>query len=63
MVFLEGGNTPSYRHETLESAEKEAKRLSELHKRKAYVLCTIKSIKYTAYDEVDLRPDNLFLPF
>lgn len=29
MVFVEGGNTPAFKHPTLEDAEREAKRLAE----------------------------------
>jgi len=56
MVFLENERTPSYKHSTLDSAETEAKRLSELHKKKAYVLCTIKSYEIIKFKETDLRP-------
>ena len=38
MVFVEGCATPTYKHENLESAENEAKRLATLLKKKAYVL-------------------------
>lgn len=29
MVFVEGENTPAYKHKSIESAENEAKRLAE----------------------------------
>lgn len=45
MVFLEGGNTPSYKHDSISSAIAEAKRLTELHGKKSYVLGTIKSFR------------------
>ena len=45
MVFLEGQQTPTYKHETLESATKEAKRLTEMKGLKSYVLGTITSFK------------------
>ena len=45
MVFVEGGATPACKHDSLDSAEKEAKRLATLLKKKAYVLCTIKSVE------------------
>ena len=41
MVFLEGQQTPAYKHETLDSATKEAKRLTEMHGAKSYVLGTM----------------------
>lgn len=63
MVFVEGCATPSYKHENLESAEDEAKRLATLLKKKAYVLCTIKSIEDTQYKIEDCRPNGSDLPF
>lgn len=63
MVFVEGCATPAYKHENLESAETEAKRLATLFKKKAYVLCTIKSVKDTQYKIEDCRPDGSDLPF
>ena len=62
MVFLEGMDTPAYKHDTIESAETEAKRLAKMYKRKAYVLCTIKSIEINEFIVKDLRPDG-DLPF
>ena len=44
MVFVEGCSTPAYKHENLESAEDEAKRLATLLKKKAYVLSKRKSL-------------------
>lgn len=63
MVFVEGCATPAYKHENLQSAENEAKRLSTLFKKKAYVLCTIKSVEDTQYKIEDCRPDESGLPF
>lgn len=63
MVYLEGCAHPTYKHETLESAEKEAMRLSTLFKKKAYILCTIKSIEDTQYKIEDCRPSDSELPF
>ena len=58
MVFVEGCATPTYKHENLE-----AKRLATLLKKKAYVLCTIKSIEDTQYKIEDCRPNGSDLPF
>jgi hypothetical protein len=63
MVFVEGCATPAYKHENLESAEDEAKRLATLLKKKAYVLCTIKSVEDTQYKIEDCRPNRSDLPF
>ena len=60
MVFVEGGATPACKHD---SAEKEAKRLATLLKKKAYVLCTIKSVEDTQYKIEDCRPGESDLPF
>ena len=63
MVFVEGCATPSYKHENLESAEDEAKRLATLLKKKAYVLCTIKSVEDAQYKIEDCIPNGSDLPF
>lgn len=63
MVFVEGGSTSACKYDSLDSAEKEAKRLATLLKRKAYVLCTIKSVEYTQYKIEDCRPSGSDLPF
>jgi len=63
MVYVEGCATPTYKHDSIESAEKEAKRLSTLFGKKAYVLCTVKSVQDTQYDIKDCRPDGSDLPF
>ena len=62
MVFMEGGNKPTYQHATMELAEQEAKRLSSLFKKKTWVLCTIKSIELQEFTIKDCRP-NSDLPF
>lgn len=64
MIFLEGCEHPTYKHPTLESVEKEAKRLATLFGKKAYILCTIKSVEDTSYRVEDCRPSNEpVLPF
>lgn len=63
MVFVEGCATLACKHESLDSAEKEAKRLATLLKKKAYVLCTIKSVEDTQYKIEDCRPSGSDLPF
>lgn len=57
MVYLEGERSPVYKHDSLTSAENEAKRLAELHNRKAYVLCSIKSFEVNKFMVKDCRPD------
>lgn len=56
MVFIEGGQTPAYKHETLQLAEAEAKRLARITRKKAYVLVTIKSLEINEFLVVDCRP-------
>ena len=63
MVFVEGCATPACKHESLDSAEKEAKRLATLLKMKAYVLCTIKSVEDTQYKIEDCRPSEVIYHF
>lgn len=63
MVFLEGERTPTYKHETIESAETEAKRLAKLYGKKAFVLCSLKSFEVNEFTVEDCRPDMYDLPF
>lgn len=63
MVFLENENTPTYRHATLDGAEQEAKRLSKLYGKKAYVLCSLKSFEIVEFKIEDCRPAIDDLPF
>lgn len=63
MVYLENASTPTCRHSTIDSAEKEAKRLSKQFGKKAYVLCTIKSVEIVEFKITDCRPTIDDLPF
>ena len=63
MVYLENESTPTYRHESLKSAEDEAKRLAKMHRKKAFVLCSIKSFEINEFIEKDCVPDEFELPF
>ena len=60
MVYLEGGRTPAYKHESQESAEAEARRLAEAHNKTAFVLKTVKSVACNKFIEQDLDPDILW---
>lgn len=62
MVYVEDGTSPTYRHSTLEAAETEAKRLSKMLGKKAWVLCTLKSFQIVEFEVKDCRPE-LELPF
>lgn len=63
MVFVEGGRMPVYKHNTLEAAEQEARRLAETLNKKAWVLATIKSLSILKWDVQDCRPAGDDLPF
>lgn len=67
MVFMEGGNTPAYKHTEKESAIKEARRLAETHKRKTYLLATITSFEYDCIKVKEANPYDIrieeILPF
>ncbi len=56
MVYLEGERTPTYKHEDVIVATTEAERLARVHRKKAFVLCTIKSIELNEFKTEDLRP-------
>ena len=62
MVFVDGERSPAYKHETLEQAESEAKRLAIALNKKAYVLCTLKSFQINKFIIGDCRPYD-DLPF
>lgn len=63
MVYLENGGTPTCKHQTLELAELEAKRLAGLYKQKAFVLCTVISFEINHFTVEDCRPNPDELPF
>jgi hypothetical protein len=63
MVFVENESTPTYKHETLALAETEAKRLSKMLGKKAWVLCTLKSFQIVEFEVKDCRPSTEELPF
>lgn len=62
MVYLENEKTPAFIHTTLDSAENEAKRLARTYKKKAFVLCSIKSFEINEFTISDCRPES-DLPF
>ena len=63
MVYVNGGNIPTHTHSTLAGAETEAKRLAKLLGKKAFVLCSIKSIEINEFKIEDYRPEGDDLPF
>lgn len=63
MVFVEGGNNPTYKHETYESAEKEARRLAERTGAEAYILTAFQKIRMVKFEKIDLHHNDQSLPF
>jgi len=63
MVYVAGGDSPKCTHTSIEGAEFEAKRLAKLLGKKAFVLCSIKSIEVNEFKIEDCRPDGDDLPF
>ena len=65
MIYLDGGGAPSYQHGNYEFALTEAKRLSRIHNRKAYILKTKTSVIIkNDFDVMKMgKPDEDSLPF
>lgn len=63
MVYLEGERSPTHKHETITSAEAEAKRLSKMYNKKAIILCSVLSFEINEFTVIDLRPSLDDLPF
>jgi len=63
MVYLQDGQTPTFRHSTIDGAEQEAKRLSKQFGKKAWVLCSLKSFEIVEFKVEDCRPEIDDLPF
>jgi hypothetical protein len=54
MIYLEGEKNPTYKHETLEQARTEAKRLVSTYNKKAYILKTQESLKNEIVSEISI---------
>ena len=65
MIYVEGCNSPTYKHDSFILAEHEALRLAELTGKETFILCSLKSLKKQKIVTKDLRPDreDLELPF
>lgn len=57
MVFVEEGNSPSYKHSTYSSAYDEAKRLAKSTGRKAWVIAPLISVELTKFTEEYYSPN------
>lgn len=62
MVFMECGSNPTVTYASIIGAENEAKRLAKLTGKKAFVLCSVKSIEVNEFKIEDYRPND-DLPF
>lgn len=58
MIYVEGGNAPTFTHTTIDTALEEAKRLAKLTGKKAYILEAVKSVQLHEFDI-----QNLTIPF
>lgn len=59
MIYVEGGNTPVYKHEKLTDANREAKRLAEITDKDVYILFATKKIKLNKFIETELINYNI----
>ena len=49
MCYVEGGNSPTYKHHSLESATTEAKRLADVTGKEVYILEARNCVKLNKY--------------
>lgn len=59
MIYLEGKSSPTYKHQTIESALAEAKRLCEMHNCKAYILGSVSSVEIDKFKVTPLCDHDL----
>ena len=64
MVYLENGNSPTFRHSSVEAARQEAERLTRQTGRRAYVLETRQAVELSEppvkWTETDKEPTPIF---
>jgi hypothetical protein len=58
MIFVEGGQSPTYRHQTLELARKEAERLATLPDNIGKNIFVLSSMSYVIYNPFAWYPTN-----
>ena len=65
MLYMEGGDAPTYKHPTLSSAKTEAERLAKLFGKKIYILCTYQSVQLNEFKTEECIPNEvpIELPF
>ena len=60
MIYVQGKNSPTYQHSTIESAKSEARRLAEREDKEVIILKAVKKIKLNKFIETDFCDD---IPF
>lgn len=63
MCYVEGGNSPTYKHTTLESATTEAKRLADVTGKEVTILEARNSVKVNKYIIESFDDVNSDFPF
>lgn len=56
MLYVEGGHSPVYKHNTPDDAKKEAERLAELTSKPVYILVSQYCVELQKYHYSDCRP-------
>ena len=56
MIYVEGGNAPTYKHTSYESALAEAKRLAEITQKPTYILVTDTCVELDKFKLTCLNP-------
>jgi len=63
MIYVEGGNSPTYKHDSYESASKEAYRLAGTTGKEVFILSAIASCKKEIINMGARKPEDDDLPF
>lgn len=63
MIYVEGGNSPTYKHDSYESASKEAYRLAGTTGKEFFILSAIASCKKEIINIGARKPEDDDLPF
>ncbi len=63
MIYVEGGNSPTYKHDSYESASKEAYRLARTTGKEVFILSAIASCKKEIINIGARKPEDDDLPF
>lgn len=63
MIYVEGGNCPTYKHDSYESASKEAYRLAGTTGKEVFILSAVASCKKEIINIGARKPEDDDLPF